>query len=699
MDAQFHDKDTRRINMRFLNVLIVISLFPCLLRGQMNPFYFQQVLPDRDSLEKILRNTKDEFTIINTNREIGFLYYENKRDSAMFYFEKCLLLAKKANRKLWEADACNSIGFICYTQGNYPRALQFILQSKKIAEDPESEKNAWPSSEKYSVTPSVARQEILSRCLNHFASIYGYTGNFKDYAELELQHFNEALRIAVSLNNKFLQSIINMNLARHYYFANVPDSVFYYENKALEFVEQTGYTRYKGSMFTTIGNTYARQKDYAHAKESFYLGLKASRDIKNLRSLADGYLAMSNMYRELAETDSSIYFGKKALETYDITLIPSGMADAYTSISRTYQLMNNIDSAFKYQGLAMKAREVLSAEDKIKQFQNMNFDERLRVQQAEEEKSRLNNRIRTYALLTGIVVFMLIAFILLRNNRSRRKANMLLEEQKSELQQTLVELKSAQAQLIQSEKMASLGELTAGIAHEIQNPLNFVNNFSEVSNELIDEMSEDLNKGDIDGARAIANEVKQNLEKINHHGKRADGIVKGMLQHSQNSGGVKEEIDINGLADEYLRLAYHGLRAKDKSFNAALKTDFDRNVGKIKVIPQEIGRVILNLINNAFYAVGERHKANGLGYEPTVSISTKKVNDKVEIRVTDNGNGIAPKVVDKIFQPFFTTKPTGQGTGLGLSLSYDIVKAHGGEIKVETNVGEGSQFVIQLPAV
>ena len=242
--------------------------------------------------------------------------------------------------------------------------------------------------------------------------------------------------------------------------------------------------------------------------------------------------------------------------------------------------------------------------------------------------------------------------------------------------------------------MASLGELTAGIAHEIQNPLNFVNNFSEVSNELLVEMIADLDNGDADEAKAIANDVKQNLEKINHHGKRADAIVKGMLQHSRSSSGVKEPTDINALADEYLRLCYHGLRAKDKSFNATIKTDFDESIDKINIVPQDIGRVILNLLTNAFYAVNEKKQSNNNGYEPTVTVSTKKIADKIEIRVGDNGNGIPQKVLDKIFQPFFTTKPTGQGTGLGLSLSYDIIKAHGGEIKVKTKEGEGTEFVI-----
>ncbi|MBP8114694.1 MAG: GHKL domain-containing protein [Chitinophagaceae bacterium] len=272
-----------------------------------------------------------------------------------------------------------------------------------------------------------------------------------------------------------------------------------------------------------------------------------------------------------------------------------------------------------------------------------------------------------------------------------------VEETNNALQQSLDDLKAAQTQLIQSEKMASLGELTAGIAHEIQNPLNFVNNFSEVSKELLDEMKEEIESGNYDDAKEIANDVIQNLEKINHHGKRADGIVKGMLQHSRTSSGQKELTDINALADEYFRLAYHGLRAKDKTFNAAMKTDYDESIGLIKIIPQDIGRVILNLITNAFYVVTEKKKQFVEGYEPIVSVSTKKENNTIIIKVTDNGNGIPQNIVDKIFQPFFTTKPTGQGTGLGLSLSYDIVKAHGGEIKLNTKENEGTEFSIILP--
>jgi signal transduction histidine kinase len=272
-----------------------------------------------------------------------------------------------------------------------------------------------------------------------------------------------------------------------------------------------------------------------------------------------------------------------------------------------------------------------------------------------------------------------------------------VEERTSELKESLEGLKSTQAQLIQAEKMASLGELTAGIAHEIQNPLNFVNNFSDVNAELISEMEKEMDKGNLIDAKAIARDIKENEKKIKHHGKRADAIVKGMLQHSRSGNALKEATDINKLADEYLRLAYHGIRGKGSSFNVNLKTDFDPTIRSLNIIPQDIGRVLLNLYNNAFYAIAEKKNKHPEDYEPTVLVTTKNMSLHAAVIIKDNGNGIPEKELRKIFQPFFTTKPTGQGTGLGLSLAYDIVKAHGGEIKVQSTEGDGAEFTVQLP--
>jgi signal transduction histidine kinase len=316
-----------------------------------------------------------------------------------------------------------------------------------------------------------------------------------------------------------------------------------------------------------------------------------------------------------------------------------------------------------------------------------------------------------YTIFVLSFAALLWAFVVYRSRKLKRENRILeekVEHRTEQLNQSLQNLKTTQSQLVQSEKMASLGQLTAGIAHEIQNPLNFVNNFSEVNKELIGEMKNEIESGNFNEVKNLAVSIEDNEEKIIFHGKRADAIVKSMLLHSRASTGKKEPTDLNTLVDEYLRLAYHGLRAKDKSFNATVKTDYDPTIGKISIVPQDIGRVTLNLITNAFYAVSEKKKSQPENYEPTVNITTRSIQSPfpqdavqggraVEIKVTDNGGGVPQKVLDKIFQPFFTTKPTGQGTGLGLSLSYDIIKGYGGELKVETKEGEWAEFIIILP--
>jgi len=378
------------------------------------------------------------------------------------------------------------------------------------------------------------------------------------------------------------------------------------------------------------------------------------------------------------------------------------------NVLRDYKLLASL---YEKTGNDLKAKEVyrsfINLQDSItadqSKYRTISFETEQQINTNEisiaklESENKLSAQSRNFTFGIAVLVLLLAGVVYYRF-KAKQKANTVLEA-------TLSNLKSAQAQLIQSEKMASLGELTAGIAHEIQNPLNFVNNFSEVSREMIDELKPFDKLRVTAEQEELLNDIDKNLGKINHHGKRAADIVKGMLQHSRSSSGVKEPTDINVLCDEYLRLSYHGLRAKDKSFNATMKTDFDNSIGKINIIPQDIGRVVLNLLTNAFYVVDEKKKAcqaelveAGKVYDPTVSINTKKIGDKVLISVTDNGGGIPQKVVEKIFQPFFTTKPTGQGTGLGLSLSYDIItKGHGGTLTVETSEGVGSTFIIQLP--
>ncbi|MEO7801388.1 MAG: ATP-binding protein, partial [Ginsengibacter sp.] len=483
--------------------------------------------------------------------------------------------------------------------------------------------------------------------------------------------------------------------------ANQLDSALVFTQRAYE-LDSTdngkltlGYTPY------VLGNIYYKKGYYPSAINYYRVAITISKQQNVKKDLMDAYNGISKTFIKTSQVDSAIFYSKLTLLEGKSTAYPLGMLNAYTALSGIYKSQHNTDSSVKYNELTAFIKDSIFNKERVTQFQNLSFSEQLRKQDIDAAQKQYQNKIKIYALLGGLAVLLLLAGILWRNNQNKQKANALLQKQKQEIttqkllaEQSLQELKTTQAQLVQREKMASLGELTAGIAHEIQNPLNFVNNFSEVNKELLGELKVEIEKGNYEDAKEIAQNVIDNQEKINHHGKRADAIVKGMLQHSQSSKGQKQLTDLNALADEYLRLSYHGFRAKDKMFNCDIQTNIDQSIGKINIIPQDIGRVLLNLYNNAFYAVSEKKKLAAKGYQPTVSVSTNKLDSSIEIKVEDNGNGISQHIVDKIFQPFFTTKPTGQGTGLGLSLSYDIIKAHGGEIKAVSKEGEGSLFII-----
>jgi signal transduction histidine kinase len=477
------------------------------------------------------------------------------------------------------------------------------------------------------------------------------------------------------INQEEYTRLLENNFNNHYFLsplqkANTKLSLFVNEGK-LDSVKHylTLYKKLAGDSAANKDGTYMySQLMYYMKTKQFNLAIPFLAELRKEPEARENLFTTMEICKSQAEAYAAIHDYK----------------NAYTFLSQAYQYKDSLEK------LSSKEEVSLMEMQKQQELQTAAYTEEKKMQEAEQARVKFKNRVRLYGLLGGLVILIAVAGLLLRNSRQKQKANLVL-------QATLADLKATQTQLVQSEKMASLGELTAGIAHEIQNPLNFVNNFSEVNKELLVEMKDEIKKGNIDEVNALVDDVIANEEKINHHGKRADAIVKGMLQHSNSGSGKKEPTDINKLADEYLRLAYHGLRAKDKSFNATMKTDFDESIGNINVIPQDIGRVVLNLINNALYVVDEKKKSGITNYEPTVSVSTKKVNGKVEIKVSDNGNGIPQKVLDKIFQPFFTTKPTGQGTGLGLSLSYDIIKAHGGEVMVETKESQGSVFIINLP--
>ena len=533
------------------------------------------------------------------------------------------------------------------------------------------------------------------------------TGALADFYSLK-GNYDEAIKYAFTaliktiVLNKSLTVKSNSNTLAYYFslwgtakiLANQPDSLDYYfpivdssailiEHKVLVAQTKAIYKMHMNALSEADSLLqYCQKMDKAYAMAS---------GVYSNFIQPDYYLALLRIKQKRFEEAASLIL----MDMDRVKVIRANRLRGFKLLAEIYQQTGKSGKANQaYQAYINLKDSILADQEK---FQTISFETEQQIGDNEiaisklESKNKLSAQSRNFTIGIAVLLLILAGSIYYRF-QSKKKANTVLEK-------TLTDLKSTQSQLIQSEKMASLGELTAGIAHEIQNPLNFVNNFSEVNSELISELVDEVDKGNTAEVKLIAGDIKDNSEKIRHHGKRADAIVKGMLQHSGSGSGKKEPTDINALADEYLRLAYHGLRAKDKSFNATMKTAFDPAIGSISIVPQDIGRVILNLISNAFYAVNEQSKPGIPGYVPTVEVGTKKTGNKIELMVKDNGNGIPAKVLDKIFQPFFTTKPTGQGTGLGLSLSYDIVKAHGGELKVETNEGEGSTFMIQLPTV
>ncbi len=541
----------------------------------------------------------------------------------------------------------------------------------------------------YAITGEWAKatadvNEAIPLCEQHYPGLLVYMYNLMYIVAATKEDDGEALMYAQKAQNHSSFAALPelrkwptyMQLGRMYEHLNQIDSAEHYARILENYVLKYGLSEpdLASNSNTLLGSLALRKKEYAKAINFFRLGTN--------------YPSISTVYNILGQTDSVIHYSTLALQNGESQKNFNLIQQAAKQLSVAYH-ETDTEKAYLYLNKYAAAKDSLYNSDKIRQLESIKLNEQKKYFDLEKATTATRNQLILLSLFVLLVSLVIFLVMLWRNNRFKQRANARLESAYENLQAT-------QAQLIQSEKMASLGELTAGIAHEIQNPLNFVNNFSEVNNELIHELKAATTAGNMNEVLLLANDIAANGEKINHHGKRADAIVKGMLQHSQKSSGQKEPTDINALCDEYIRLAYHGLRAKDKSFNAEFKTDFDSSIEKVNIIPQNIGRVLLNLYNNAFYAVNEKKETAGENYQPTVSVQTKRANDAIEIIVADNGAGIPKTIVNKIFQPFFTTKPTGQGTGLGLSLSYDIIKTQGGEIKVESKEGEGSAFIIQL---
>ena len=636
-----------------------------------------------DSAYFMLQHATNDTVRMGAYSMLGGLYDDVNADSGLYYCNKGIAIAEKLDLQLNKAEMLALMGVHLMKTGNYPEALRVISQGIKIAEDPSNEKKT--GNLQKGQTPQMYRRSVIGLLYSFLEYLYLFVGNY----EKQIAIAHQAIPLLELAGDTVNLAGVYPDIGDGYLKLNKFDSALFYQQKSLYYYSKLPLDarKFEGSTYTSIGTIYEKMGNTNLARENYQKAIQVSELRDNPRHTGNACLQLASLYQSLNKADSSFLFAKKALEAFTLGGYKKELAIAYRLISDYYHDQKNTDSSFAYLRLATLLKDSLDKIEKsrLQEFQVAAFNQQLQVQQTEQNRIEKEGQLKTIAIIALIAVFGIIGLLLYRNNRQKQKTNYILQEKNSEIQGALNDLKTTQKQLIHSEKMASLGELTAGIAHEIQNPLNFVNNFSDVNTELIEELksqkSKVKNERDEELENEILNDIAENEQKINHHGKRADAIVKGMLQHSRASSGKKELTDINALANEYLRLANQGLRAKDPSFNVTIQTDFDESIGMIAMVPQDIGRVLLNLYNNAFYAASLPSKGGYNKNNPTVWVKTKKEDNKVVVSVRDNGPGISKNIVDKIFQPFFTTKPTGQGTGLGLSLSYDIIKAHGGGVK------------------
>ncbi|MBU2938914.1 tetratricopeptide repeat protein [Lacinutrix sp. C3R15] len=616
-------------------------------------------------------------------------------DSTIYYLEHAEKVSKDSKLSILEAETYLKKENAYKQRGDYDKAMTEDFKAIELFE-------------------KMNNQHGIAKSYTRLCDLLYYQEKYLEGAEYcqKAIDIQKELNTPIELAKSYRYKADNLLILERY------DEALSTINKAITILSKTdNNTPDLGRNYNTRGNIYKFMQRYDDAIAEYKKCYKIAKDHNIIRGIIPALGNIGHVYRLQEKHKEALAYTLEAIDLMKKSGNTQNLRENYMHASDSYEALEEYKKALEYNHLYSDAR-FQELQQIIKQLESelqIKYESAKKDETIEEQDATINRQQKIQllyigiALLLGVILFGM--FFTMRNIRKKRKAlaslnselaknQEALENSNTKLKQSLEDLKATQAQLIQSEKMASLGELTAGIAHEIQNPLNFVNNFSEVNSELIDEMQEELDKGDIEEVKAISNDIKLNLEKINHHGKRADGIVKGMLLHSRNNSGEKEQVDLNKLADEYLRLAYHGLRAKDKSFNATLNTDFDPNLGKITVVSQDIGRVILNLFTNAFYAVNEKQlkTTSQDNYKPTVSVATLRNKDTIIITIKDNGDGIPKNIIDKIFQPFFTTKPTGKGTGLGLSMSYDIVtKGHGGELKMETKQGIGTTFSIVLP--
>ena len=648
----------------------------------------------RDSLLRQLKNMPEDTHRVKLLIQIAFQYHLNKPDTTYFLGQQAYNLAQQLRYKKGESSALNVMALAYNHLGDYAKAIKMYNQLKV----------------EYAQLKDTDRLAIT---LNNLANVHTQQSDFGK----ALTIFQESYRLfkAMGTPRPAFEPLLLLNIGESFYELKQLDSAYTYFTKTLPLVKKYR-PNLLGNILYDLGDVALARNNPAEARAYYEQSIAANIQDNSFTQIHEAYYRMAKLYKKSNQLDSTIHYAELALLYGKKSSYNKGILTVAQLLSSIHESKNGAE-ALRYYKIATEAKDSLFTQDKMKQLMALNFEEKQLAQQIEAANIAYKNQTRQYVFAGILGVFGLLALLLLRNNQQKNRANQKLTLQTEEVniqrdkaEKTLSELQTTQTQLIQSEKLASLGELTAGIAHEIQNPLNFVNNFAELSMGIAEDLKEEFSKPEKDWGyiEELLNDLTENQQKINHHGKRASSIIKGMLGHSRMSTGKKELTDINALADEYLRLSYHGLRAKDKNFNALMDTNFDASIPKIDVISQDIGRVFLNLINNAFYAVSEKNKSlrnlpdssNLETYKPTVSITTKYIDNTIEIRIADNGTGMPEHVKAKVFLPFFTTKPTGEGTGLGLSLAYDIVtKGHGGTMELESHEGKGTAFVIRLPTV
>lgn len=669
-------------------------------------------------------------------------YYGNIKQSVKDNYD-ALRFFEKAGYKLGMYNVHTGLGIMYEEQKNWKEALNSYLEAKKAAE-------------------AVPPKEVLSAAYNNLGNVYRELGNIEE----SHRSFQEALKLSEQAGDRKGIASAQGNLGTIYSLMGNKTQALNSFDEARKRFEDIGSKESASISYFESGNVYFDMKNYNEAKQSLEKALQLSKQTGYKEIISKSYRLLSQVDTAQRNYESA-FTNYNSYIAYRDSLSNADAAKQLSEQRLQYEFSKKEDSMRMQQALIAEQLEkqmLLSKQQqqelKLKQasleitqrekdLQMLRFlqtktelqltneqnekklalaNQEKALQEAELEKQTLHSKQKEQELLlkdrklavqkaqrniwlAGAIALLIVSFIIFRNYRQKQKANQLLQQQNIELEdqrdkirKAMAELQQTQIQLIQKEKMASLGELTAGIAHEIQNPLNFVNNFSEVNVDIGSELKDELNKLSLTNEQrlnlhSLTDELLQNHEKIAHHGRRAEAIVRNMLQHSRKTSGSKEPTDINALVDDCIDLSYHGFRNKHMAFETRIDTDFDNTLSQVQIIPQDISRVLVNLLNNAFYSVNERKKQLNGSFQPAVLVSTRNHRNYVTITVKDNGTGMSEKVTAKAFQPFFTTKPSGEGTGLGLSLSYDLVtKGHGGEMKVESKEGEGAKFIIQLPA-